>query len=157
MDDLKQEVLLRRIPWKRLWPDAAELMELHRAELEQNWWPLRPDHRQIEERERVGGLICIEARSGEALLGYGIWYLQPSLECAGVLLAQQGPWYVRKEARAGGLGLRILDFGLAELRRAGVNEVWFHHSANTPNLGVVFRQLGAKPAETSYVMKLEPL
>ncbi len=156
MDDLKQEVLLRRIPWKRLWPDAAELMQRHREELARSAWPLRPDHRQIEELEKAGGLICIEARDPEdLLLGYGIWYLQPSLESAGVLLAQQGPWYVRKEARAGGLGLRILDFGLAELRRAGVNEVWFHHSANTPNLGVVFRQLGAKPAETSYVLRLE--
>lgn len=139
----KPEVWIER--WSDLWPDCRKMMLLHRRELKQDHFPLDLDHARIEALEQQGGLLCLAARksSGE-LVGYAIWYLMPSLESKGILLAEQGPWYVTAEHRKDGVGLELRRRSWEILRRRGVKQVMSHHSALTPDLEKLFLREGSE-------------
>lgn len=148
---------VRRERWGQLWPDARDLFELHRAELRQEDFALSPDHPMIEGLEASGGLICLAARTlvpERQLIGYGIWYLLPSLESRGVLLAQQGPWFVLEGWRKEGAGRAIWAAGLKTLREAGVKQALLHHSPRHQGLGKFFTRAGAKLQEIVYSLRL---
>lgn len=118
------------------------------------------DWEQADVLARGGVLqIAIARRVGppRPLVGYCIWYLTPSLERRGQMLAQQGPWFVSPAYRVG-LGLRLLRFGLGAMQGLGASVALLHRYASSDErLDGALRRLGAKPLEIVYSLSLEDL
>jgi GNAT superfamily N-acetyltransferase len=148
-------------PWSKFWPDAKPLMLAHRAELNQDdsRTPLRPDHFRIEAIAEAGGLLILGARYCESLVGYSIWYLMPSLETEGLLIAMQAPWYVKPEFRSLGVGLRLLRRAEILLKQRGVRLLAGHLPETGPgaDLWPLFERKGAKKIGVEFHLWLDPL
>lgn len=136
-------------PWDSIWPDAKDLAEAHHNAVGAPW-PHTLDERTFEAMYGAGVLKILAARSAGVLRGYCLWYLAPNLESAGMLVAQQGPWF----ALDPGLGLRLLRESYRLMPEWGVEYALPHHWANEPRLGLLFRRFGDVPLETVYLHKV---
>lgn len=143
-------------PLHSFWPEADVLMAAHNREVD----ACAPadfcfDVTQAKAIEAAGMLVICTARDGGRLVGYCIWFLSTSLVCMGRKIATQTAWYVTPDSREGGLGLRLFNFAIAELRLRGVIEAFPHFWAkSSPRLHQFFARLGAEPVESVYRMRL---
>ena len=143
-------------PLDRFWPEADGLMAAHTREVDAcDPADYRFDVAQAKAIENAGMLVICTARDGGRIIGYCIWFLSTSLVCAGRKIATQTGWYVTPDSREGGLGLRLFQFAINELRLRGVVEAFPHFWAkSSPRLHQFFDRLGAEPVESVYRMRL---
>lgn len=137
-----------------MWPEAKALAEAHSAEVDSGVEPRRRfavDEARMEFCYQAGALKLLVARSPVgAMLGYFSWMISPDLECLGLVIAQQGAWYVSpghpRVARA--LFLR----SIVELRTLGVQHIFPHHrtQGRGAGLGKFFQRQGAKLIQHTY-------
>lgn len=161
-NDAVPTVIVGPESWNRLWPDCRQLMLDHKDELGQNdpRAPLDPDHYRIQLTAESGGLLILGARHGRELVGYSIWYLLPSLETVGLVMAMQAPWYVKPEFRSLGVGVRLWNLAMLQLRQRGVQLVMGHVPAEGPGQELIHfvKRKGGKVIGTEFALWLtEPL
>lgn len=171
MDDLTAGTMARprQVPnvmigpesWTRLWsPACQKLMMAHRDEVGQAdvRAPFDPDHERILALQNAGGLMVLGARYCDELVGYSIWYLVPSLESQGLIIAMQAPWYVAPEFRGYGVGMRLLNSAMLQLRQRGCKMLQGHLplEGQGSDLWPVFARKGAKKIGTEFSLWLEP-
>lgn len=97
-----------------------------------------------------GVLRVMIARRAGAMVGYLTWNITPDVEAEGLLIAQQGGWYVAPgNWRA---AVALFDASLDVLRAAGVHRAFPHHRCNGrgANLGRFFRRRGATLIQHTY-------
>lgn len=167
MDDLMSgaaalaRVSISRVLWDDLWPEAKPLMLAHKAEtgLDDPRQALAPDTQAIRAYEATGGLLLLSARSAGALVGYSIWYISKSLETSGLLVANQGPWYVTPAWRGRGAGLLLWRKAKQLLREAEVRLIFAHFPAAGAGseLGDFFAREGGKVIGTEVAIWLDDL
>lgn len=75
-------------------------------------------------------------------------------ESAGLVIAQQGAWFVSTGAGFTKVGLRLMQRSIHDLRQLGVRCCFPHHrmQGRGAGLGKFFGRLGAKPMQTTYVL-----
>lgn len=98
-----------------------------------------------------GSLRIITAQRSSALLGYFTWTIQPDIESKGLLVADQGAWFLA-EGAGWSVARHMWDASLAELRALGVKMIWPHHhlQGRGARLERFFRAQGAKPHKIVY-------
>ena len=156
MDDMMPRLgpaKIEKVFWDDLWPEAKQLMLAHKVETGQDdpRQVLVPDSQRIRAFEATGGLMLLAARdSAEALVGYSIWYISKSLETSGLLVADQGPWYVVPAWRSRGVGLSLWRKAKRLLREAEVRLILAHYPSSGAGevLGAFFTREGAKVVGT---------
>lgn len=147
------ELSIREEPWASVWPDAKLLAELHSAEVDAGVAPersLEVDEKAMEVLNTGGWLRIIAARLGPRLIGYFTWQLTHDLESKGLLIAQQGAWFVLPGYPR--VAHRMFQESLSLLRAAGVRCVFPHHrlQGRGAHLGRFFESQGAKPIQVTY-------
>lgn len=142
------------VAWNRSWyEEARALAEAHFAEVDGGIEPKRPfclDLALMDALANAGALLIVEARQGSALIGYFSWQVSPDVESEGLLIAQQGAWYVKPgHFRA---AAQTFDASLVLLRARGVQCAFPHHrtQGRGAHIGRFFQRRGAKPIQTTY-------
>lgn len=141
-------------PWSHIWPEAEALAQQHWEEVDSGVEPRRRfavDAGLCEKMYQAGVLKCFALRCPQGhLLGYLTWQLMMDPESQGLVVAQQGAWYVAPgHARA---ARALFLQSLVALRAWGVKCVFPHHRAQGRgrSLGRFFQRLGAKPIQQGY-------
>jgi hypothetical protein len=133
--------------------EAALLALEHFAEVEAGVEPRRAhcvDWEGMEKAEAAGALRVYTARKGGELVGYITWTLACDLESKGLLVAQQGAWFVAPGAALA--GWKLFMGSLRDLKSRGVKLVIPHHRLQGRGRGLArwFERLGAKPLQMNY-------
>lgn len=144
---------VREETWNQVWPEAEGLAKLHHSEVRESS-PLAVDTETLFAMSRGGWLRIMAARLGPGLIGYLTWQLSTSPESSGVLIAQQGAWFVLPGFPR--VALQLFDESLEMLRKAGVQLAYPHHrfEGRGANLDKFFLRRGARPLQTTYEMRL---
>lgn len=136
-----------------LWPEADALARKHFQEVDGGVEPNRPfelDAPLMRMIEQAGSLKIITARVNGKLVGYCSWNISPDVESRGLLIAQQGAWFIDEEHE--GLGIRMFRVAISELKKFGVKNIFPHHrmQGRGVRLGRIFERLGAKEIQHTY-------
>ncbi len=141
--------------WDDFWPQAEPLMKEHHEELA--LFAKRPPFELDVERSALlanaGALLILGARDeSDSLVGYCLWFLSFDLSAKDLLVASQGPWFVRESQRKGSLGIRLFEQSLIELRKREVKNVLAHHwlGGAGERLATYFARKGGEQLETIY-------
>lgn len=147
-----RELRIEEEAWGDLWPVAEPLTRLHSAEVDiEPRRPLRPDVELLEKLAALGVLRALGARLGSELIGYITWQISPDIESQGLLIANQGPWFVLPGYPRVAWGL--YDASISMLRVSGVSCIFPHHrlQGRGAELGKFLLRQGAKPLQQHYI------
>lgn len=143
--------------WFDVWPEAEALANAHFAEVDGGVEPKRVfklDCEVMGKMAAVGILQIISARLDGRLAGYCSWNVVPDVESEGLLIAQQGAWFVGREFEPLGLGLgrKMFRVAVEHLKSMGVQCMYPHHrtQGRGSRLGAFFVRLGAKEIQHTY-------
>lgn len=141
-------------PWSgAFWSEAEALAKAHFEEVDGGVEPRRKLNLNLNTMQWAsdnGTLKLFTARLDGRLVGYYTWNVMDDVESQGLLIAQQGAWYVSPgHPRAACL---MFDFAIAELKALGVRCIYPHHRAQGrgADIGKFFRRRGAKKIQESY-------
>lgn len=143
-------------PWTyKLWAEMKPLAEAHFAEVDGGVEPRREFRLDTNLMQLIadgGSLKTIIARQDGRLVGYYTWNIMPDVESAGLLIAQQGAWYV--EPGHPRLAAMMWDRAVYELRSMGVKCIFPHHrmQGRGDNIGRFFTRRGAKKTQDTYTL-----
>jgi hypothetical protein len=146
-------VELKLLEWNEFWPWAEPLFADHRAELGQTQFPLDVDVEMVKDFVADGNAIIMGLLVDESLVGYCIWYITMSFESRGVVVGQQGPWYVSPQWRHHGGWLFRKSF--AVLRERGVAQVSVHCAPqDAEKFGKFFSAMGGLEIAREWSIKM---
>lgn len=165
--NLKAEVMRRLAPkgysialepWSAAWwSEARPLAELHFEEVDGGVEANRSmnvDEGQMARLSDAGVLKLVTARLDGRMVGYYTWNVSLDVESAGLMIAQQGAWYVEEGHPR--LAIQMFDASVSELRKLGVRFAYPHHrlQGRGANIGKFFKRCGAKPIQITYSLEL---
>lgn len=141
-------------PWSDAWwADARKLAEDHFEEVDGGIEPQRPfklDKRLMSVMDAHGCLKLITIRESGRMIGYYTWNITPDVESEGLLIGQQGAWYIEPgHPRA---AVKAFDYAVQALRQMGVQCIYPHHrtQGRGRNIGRFFERRGAKLIQHTY-------
>jgi hypothetical protein len=153
------QVVIGPEPWDAVWPEIDALFAEHFSEVEGELAANRPyklDEPAMRGMSVAGMLRIVTARVDGVLVGYCMWQVTRDVESAGMLIAQHGPWFVRKGYAHLMLGPKLFDASIADLRAIGVRNAFPHHrlQGRGAKLGAFFRRRGAVETQRTYSLWL---
>lgn len=138
----------------------ADLVALHweEAATDKDAFPMAPDWPGYRATERAGALKILTFRRGAALLGYNIFFVQPTLHHRNSLWAINDLIYLDPDHRRGLAGARLIREAEARLRLLGVKKIAYAskphvhlgHGKVGATLGDLLVKLGYKHAESIF-------
>lgn len=141
-------------PWSEdLWGEMQALAGAHFQEVDGGVEPKRPFRLDLGLMQAIadaGSLKVVIARVGAQMVGYYTWNIMPDVESQGLLIAQQGAWYVAPgHPRA---AYAMFHFAVAELKKLGVQCIYPHHrtQGRGAHIGKFFMRQGAKDIQRTY-------
>lgn len=141
-------------PWSDgFWKEAEALATAHFEEVDGGVEPNRPfrlDCGLMAALSDAGALVIFTARAPSELVGYYTWNVSPDVESQGLLIAQQGAWYVSPGHPVA--AVRMFDLAVEKLRAMGVKCIYPHHrvQGRGANIGRFFQRRGAKEIQRTY-------
>lgn len=141
-------------PWSEaLWAEMRPHAENHFAEVDGGIEANRPfkiDQGLMAMIHAAGSLLVVIARAAGEVVGYYTWNITLDVESEGLLIAQQGGWYVAPgypKAAA-----RMFDLAVSELKTRGVKNIYPHHRTlgRGANIGRFFQRRGAVHIQQTY-------
>lgn len=152
--DTESGLTIQVEPWSEsLWKDARTSAEAHFEEVDGGVEPNRPfdlDQDIMNSLQTANMLLVVTARLNKRFIGYFTWQIMPDVESKGLLIAQQGAWYVQPgNPRA---AIKMFDVSIEELRLRGVRCIFPHHrvQGRGANIGKFFIRRGAKLTQHTY-------
>lgn len=145
---------IRQEPWSAgLWQEMKPHGERHYAEVDDGLEPkrrFRLDEKLIGQLDEVGALKVIIARKHGKLIGYFTWTVSLDLESQGLLIAQQGAWYVAPGNW--GVAAKMFDAAIVMLKACGVQCIYPHHRTRGrgAQIGRFFKRRGAAHIQHTY-------
>lgn len=155
-------VEITKCGWNRIWPSGEALFLEHRAEIKADFpgIPYQMDFVLASEYDKLGIMQCVAAHVDGDLIGYCIFFISPSIESAGSLVASQGPWFVGAKWRAlrdqhSNVAFAMWKEAKAALTERGVKQVLVHrYERSDPRLDFFFARQGAKPFARVFSMTI---
>jgi hypothetical protein len=141
-------------PWSdKFYTEVISLAEAHFEEVDGGIEPNRKlnlDTRIMQAASDAGSLILLTARKNGELVGYYTWQIALDVESAGLLIAQQGAWYVATGHPKA--AFKLFDKSVIELRKRGVKCIFPHHrtQGRGKDLGKFFKRHGATLIQHTY-------
>lgn len=107
---------------------VADLLALHWEEvaLNKDAVPLAPDWQRYRLLESAGVLKSVVMRQGGQLVGYDVFFVQPTLHYSTCVWALNDILYLAPEHRRGRAGILLIDAAERMLREIGVQKVIYH-------------------------------
>lgn len=152
-------VTIKTEAWPSVWPEIDALFAEHFGEVEGDLAinrPYRLNEAQMRALDDSGHLHITTARVGGDLAGYCMWMVSEDVESAGMLIAQHGPWFVRRQFASLLLGPKLFDASIESLRKRGVKCAFPHHRlmGRGRKLGAFFKRRGAVEIQHTYSLWL---
>ncbi len=149
------EVIIEVEAFPSMWPEVNDLFSTHFEEVDGDVEPNRPYKLNVQAMMALhysGIMKIISARVKGKLVGYITWNVTPDVESDGLLIAQQGAWYVSPDHE--GFGIRLFKTSIKELKKLGVQNIFPHHrlQGRGQRLGLLFQRMGAKEIQRTYSM-----
>ena len=150
----KPGMVVAKEPWSdAFWSEAQPLAVAHFDEVDGGVEPRRRlnlDAPFMQRLSDAGVLQLFTARADGELVGYYTWNVTNDVESAGLLIAQQGAWYVQNDRPR--VACQMFDFAVGELKKMGVQCIFPHHRAQGrgAHLGRFFARRGAKKIQDTY-------
>lgn len=141
-------------PWSdEWWAQAKPLACSHFEEVDGGVEPNRPfdlDCTLMAALDLAGCLKLVTARLSGKMVGYYTWNISPDVESRGLLIAQQGAWYVAPGHPR--VAVEMFDFAVSALRQCGVKCLFPHHrvQGRGSNIGRFFKRRGATKTQDTY-------
>ena len=137
----------------QFWRDAEALAVAHFDEVDGGVEPNRPfilDCDLMQALDQAGALKIVTARRDGQLVGYYTWNVSLDVESKGLLIAQQGAWFVAPGNS--GAAVRMFDLAVEKLQAMGVKCIYPHHrtQGRGANIGRFFQRRGAKEIQRTY-------
>lgn len=130
--------------WDEFWPGAMPLFELHQKELGQTNG-LELDEVRCRELFAAGNVIAALTHFRGVLVGYCIFFLTPALDRRGMVVAEQGPFFVVEEFRNSPAGLKMWHRAMSEIKNKGACEAMVHLFEKSPQgLRRLYERAGGK-------------
>jgi hypothetical protein len=149
-------------PFAKALPEMLVLGRSHFVEVDgqvlDNRRPFDPDVAVMEQLNRVGTFRVFSARLADKMIGYCTWNISYDLESKGLVIAEQGAFYI--QPGHGRAAFRLFKFSLDGLRSLGVKLAFPHHRLNgraSWRLGDWYQRIGATPEQVDYRLWLEDL
>ena len=140
----------------RFYDEALPLLEAHRVEVAAHLdIPLSVDVARYRALEVAGALRIFAARHEDQLVGYAVFITSPNAHYTSSLCAAQDVLYVDPAHRRGRVGLNLVRFAEAELRRLGVQVVTQHVKVAHPALGRLLEHENYTMVEHVYAKRLD--
>ena len=123
--------------------------------------PLDVDIAKYELSEKQETLRVYTARLNNGasspliLIGYALFFVGPNPHYKGSLQAVEDVLYVDPEQRKGRVGLDLIRYTEAELRREGVQAVYHHVKIYHPALGILLAKEGYDAIDTIWGKRLD--
>lgn len=149
-----RDVVVAETPWgDAIWAEIKPLAEKHALEVDGGVEPRRPfklDERLMRALAAGGVLHLIVARAAGRVIGYFTWNVMPDVESEGLIIAQQGAWYL--EPGFPRVATMMFDASIDMLRSLGVKMIYPHHrtQGRGDGIGRFFRRRGAKHIQQTY-------
>lgn len=142
-------------PFQHFWPEAKPLAEAHSAEVDSGVEPRRPFkvwEWGFKASQDAGALRVFALRKDGQLVGYLTWQISLDMESEGLIIAQQGAWYVAPGHAKG--ARKLFTESVATLRQMGVKHIFPHHrtQGRGDSLGRFFKRQGAKKIQHTFSM-----
>jgi hypothetical protein len=137
------------------WRDARTLAEAHFQEVDGGVEPRRRfklDERLMGLLDEAGSLKILSARLAGEMIGYFTWNITPDVESEGLIIAQQGAWYVAPGNP--GVGAKMFDRSVQVLKQFGVQCIFPHHrvQGRGSHIGRFFESRGAKLIQYTFCL-----
>lgn len=147
------ELVVSLEPWATAWPSARELTVLHSIEVDGGVEPRRQfkvDETLMNVMAEAGVLKVITARVDGHMIGYFTWNIHPDPESQGLLVADQGAWFVLPGWPR--VAHQMFDESIRVLKELGVQCIFPHHrtQGRGRSLGRFFTRRGAKEIQHTY-------
>ena len=131
------------------------LAEAHFEEVDGGVEPRRPfklDRNLMRAMDELGVLKLITARIKGEMVGYYTWEVGPDVESEGLLIAQQGAWYVKPNHPLVAGRMFLMAVGI--LKAMGVKVIFPHHrtQGRGAHIGRFFEKMGAKRIQETYCL-----
>lgn len=128
--------------WADYHADCQELWKEHYAELctRQKLKPMSPDVPYFQFLESRGMLQVLTARKRGVMVGYCLIVVKRHTHYS-ILAGFEDSYFLTAAERKGGVGLRMITRALGELRKRGVQEVYFM-SKNRFGMEKLFERMG---------------
>jgi hypothetical protein len=157
MRDTAPDIRLGVERWADVADEAEEIGAQHFAEVERGLDPRRRyklDKRLMQALDAQNMILIVTARVNGALAGYFTWQITLDVESEGLIIAQQGAWFVRPEYARFSFGRELLKLSISELKVRGVKCIFPHHrmEGRGNRLGLLFRRLGAVLTQETYML-----
>lgn len=143
-------------PWNdAFWAEMKPHAERHFQEVDGGVEPRRPfkfNTATVQALYDLGVLKLIAARHKGELIGYFTWNISPDIESEGLLIAQQGAWYVAPGHPR--IAHEMFRVSVEALKAAGVECIFPHHrtQGRGSNIGRFFMRHGAKDIQRTYCL-----
>ena len=110
------------------------------------------DRTLLQASEDCGMLYIVAARVSGKLAAYIMWQIGSDVECEGLRVAEQGPWFCDAASPVGGLGMRVFRYSVDALKAAGIQNLTLHHRLHGrgAKLGAFYKRLGARETKHEY-------
>lgn len=120
--DLKTESLFDILP------EMKELIELHYQEiaLYKDKVKLNPDWETYKKLEEQNQFFLFTARIDGELVGYSAFFLKPHIHYKDLLVASNDVLFLKKEHRAGRIGLKLIKYSEQRIKELGANKITWH-------------------------------
>lgn len=151
-----RDIVVAETPWgDAIWAELKPLAEKHFREVDGGVEARRPfklDEALMKTLAAAGILRLIVARAAGRVIGYFTWNVMPDVESAGLIIAQQGAWFL--EPGHPRVAVMMFDASIAMLRSLGVMCIYPHHrtQGRGDGIGRFFERRGAKHIQNTFSM-----
>lgn len=154
-DSLSDKVRYRNEGFETSYEEGERLGREHFEEVDGGVEPRRAYNLDIDLMRmayKTGSMRIMTARLKGELVGYFTWNVTKDIESKGLLIAQQGAWFVKKDTGKSNIGFKLFEFSVGELKKLGVKLIFPHHrmQGRGKNLGKFFIRLGAIETQRTY-------
>ena len=137
------------------WLEVQAMAAQHSAEVEgdiEPRWRFEVDVDAMVASDRAGSLKVFSARKNGSLVGYYMWRPSYAIESRGLLIAEQGPFYVAPGHP--GVAAALYEHSITALRRMGVKCVFPHVRTlgRGARFGRFLERRGARKIQETYML-----
>ncbi len=138
--------------WDKFYPVCLPLFKEHEAEIGENNMPLDVDVETCATMDKIGMALIVVAYKDGIMIGYCTFFLSKCLMSKNILIGTQGPYFVTKEERKTGAGLKLYREAIKQMKEKGVKNIYPHHylRGDSAKLGAYFENLGATLIQYEY-------
>lgn len=150
-------IVIKEVPWPDVGDEISDLAVAHHSEATDGREGEFDLNRGLMDALHAQGFVrTVVATNNGCVVGYCIWTVDMSIEVRTLRGMVMGPFYVRPEFAAHGLGRKLMTFSRDMFAREGTQQLRLHHTVHGrgARLGRLYAAMGAVEYQREYLMPI---